>query len=701
MALQGELSMRVEKLLKQGQRQAARSLAHWALDRQEADSEGIAAAAAVACAEGFDELACALFSRIHPDATAPEFMAARCLVELRVGRDEEVGQRLSAWEALLARVSADDRGMLFAAAASYGQLAALRALVKTFTQSENAVEGGVGKVVAGANEILAALGVLRTVSHQTYSRQGEAAELVIATLPPFVLSVDEPFATCCAGAEAFIQALQAAMPTTNKLLWRFLPRFGRGLPKLISLCAGEGHVPDMTAKAVVVLPDGVLNQHSARHWLAALRHWPNVIIIGLQVHDPGALSLEVTGALGCHAPIGVRDVSSQLLLEECGVKSYVSGLVQSNAAIRKAGVRALWQGGADRGPSPLDVAGKILNGLKVPSAEPASPIRRTLVDLTIQASGECAATSPRWVLPGSSVDLTQLLHSLTRRRASMLEPMGEQHPIEVAMAVDQQLADALPVVIESCIERASRPLRFHVLTRGIGVSQYTLWAELLRGRAGLECYGFDDVDYGRELHLISHTTVSTLDRLLLPLLLPQLARLIYLDVDLVVMGDLAELWTIDLEGRPLAAKPSSSPGTHWGIQMLYQALGSLPPERSEPIRCWLHREGSMTFRAFNAGVLVLNLDRMRRDHAVPLMLSLVEHAAMNDQDALNAYARSNYRPLETTWNAAPRQDNTQGAKIIHFVGPVKPWHDLYISRKPEFERVRNRVELRCRELGLC
>jgi lipopolysaccharide biosynthesis glycosyltransferase len=162
------------------------------------------------------------------------------------------------------------------------------------------------------------------------------------------------------------------------------------------------------------------------------------------------------------------------------------------------------------------------------------------------------------------------------------------------------------------------------------------------------------------------------------------------------MADLAPLWQLDLQGRSLAAKPSSSPGNRWGLQMLYHALERLPLERALPVREWLHRSGPMSFRAFNAGVLVMDLERMRDDAAVAKLLWLVENCGMNDQDALNAYVRGDYLALDGCWNAAPRQDVTLGAKIIHFVGPVKPWHQTYISRKAEFERVHERIAQRRR-----
>src|SRR3712207_9253337 len=50
-------------------------------------------------------------------------------------------------------------------------------------------------------------------------------------------------------------------------------------------------------------------------------------------------------------------------------------------------------------------------------------------------------------------------------------------------------------------------------------------------------YKFDDVDYGHIGRMLAHTTVSTMDRLLLPDVLTDLDRVVYIDIDVAVLGE--------------------------------------------------------------------------------------------------------------------------------------------------------------------
>lgn len=272
--------------------------------------------------------------------------------------------------------------------------------------------------------------------------------------------------------------------------------------------------------------------------------------------------------------------------------------------------------------------------------------------------------------------------------------------MHLACAADAAMAPMVPVLVQSSLDHLSLPLHVHVLTRGLAPATVEAWQRLFAGRAHIEAHACDDWHYGDAPHLLAHTSVSTLDRLRLPELLPTLPRVLYLDLDLVVLGDLAPLWSLDLRGYALAAKPSTSPGTRYGVQMIYQALGALPPEQARARRLELHACGPMCFPAFNAGVLLLDLDRLRRDGAVPRLLDFVHRCAMNDQDALNAWVRGDYLRLGTEWNAAPRQDPTANARIVHFVGPVKPWHELYTARREAFLAVQARVQAQARAMGL-
>jgi lipopolysaccharide biosynthesis glycosyltransferase len=167
-------------------------------------------------------------------------------------------------------------------------------------------------------------------------------------------------------------------------------------------------------------------------------------------------------------------------------------------------------------------------------------------------------------------------------------------------------------------------------------------------------------------------------RVLLPALLPEVERVVYLDADTVVLAPLTPLLDLDLTGHHLAAV-TNVPERH----MLGHAaeLGLSGPARY-----------------FNSGVLVMNLALMRRDRsAVELVAYAREHAAAllwPDQDALNVVLGPTRLELHPRWNAMnsvlsfPWAAELLGAEavaqaraepaIVHFEGPgpCKPWHLL-------------------------
>lgn len=675
---------RTRALLADGKKQDARGLAHAAMDGEAVPGWGMAASAAVASAEGFQEFAQALLERVDPEGAQGVLWPLRLAVSFAL--DAPLDTVLSQAGGAATDVDWQTLEPLWRHAVEYGRIDVLQALEPAMIAC--------APVAAAARSALAQLRELlgRSLPVPGVGSSG-APQVILADLPPFRrASGSEPGRSGALEVALELKRLAGHRGGLPKPAW-WPWRANRNCMNVAVLAAARGHLGSVPDDAIVVLADGQLDRHSRLDWCRALEAWSQVVILGLRVRDPAALDGEAVASLARHQPVGVCDLASRHLLGECGIDAFVTGpAAPASSPVERA--QGLW---ADHvGLAPAAMLPALATAI---SASP--PVGAVHIRQSLRVAGNRAETSPTAAAPRPSGADGESLASLVRARADIDDgPAPSLEEIQVALAVDDKLAEALPVVIESSLRASSLPLRFHVLSRGLSAADWRACRGLFGGRTRIDFYPFDAAHYGEQLRLIGHTTVSTLDRLLLPSLLGRLERVIYLDVDLVVIGDLAPLWHLDLGGRPLAAKPSSSPGTRWGIQMLYHALGSLPIDRAREIARWLHETGPMTFRAFNAGVLLMDLERMRSDRAVPLLLSLVTNCAMNDQDALNAYARSSYVELSPAWNAAPRQDDTQGAKIIHFVGPVKPWHDLYISRKFEFQRVRDRVDQRRRELGL-
>ena len=170
-------------------------------------------------------------------------------------------------------------------------------------------------------------------------------------------------------------------------------------------------------------------------------------------------------------------------------------------------------------------------------------------------------------------------------------------------------------------------------------------------------------------------------RLLLAELLPDTARVLYLDADTVVLDDVQPLWELDLDDCCVAA--ATNPLYRHMEGRIVNELG-LPDRRAY----------------FNSGVLLFDLDLMRREGAdrelVDWATAHRESVNWPDQDVLNAVLWRRRLPLHPRWNAVgglwdlpdrdlpwPRDVVVEARlrpAIAHFLGPFKPWH--YRCRHP-------------------
>lgn len=122
-------------------------------------------------------------------------------------------------------------------------------------------------------------------------------------------------------------------------------------------------------------------------------------------------------------------------------------------------------------------------------------------------------------------------------------------------------------------------------------------------------------------------------RLLLPELLPELNKIIYLDCDIVVRQDLSALdATVNVAGKLLAAvyeAPIEDQSKRWA------ALGCDPD------------------KYFNSGFLVMNLARMREEGTSGKLLDALRHGSLEfpDQDALNIVCKGRVLLLPPVWNS--------------------------------------------------
>lgn len=158
-----------------------------------------------------------------------------------------------------------------------------------------------------------------------------------------------------------------------------------------------------------------------------------------------------------------------------------------------------------------------------------------------------------------------------------------------------------------------------------------------------------------------HLTRSTYLRLLIPDLFPDEDQVVYMDCDMVVMGDLSELDAIDMGDALIAAVPCPSPDP-----LEVEATG--------------HVIGSYV----NAGLLVMNLPLWRNEAVSEACMRLLSDPARpllsEDQSAINIVAHGRMRMLDRRLNVysdpgSYRQtaDFPPSPLVLHYVVNNKPW----------------------------
>jgi lipopolysaccharide biosynthesis glycosyltransferase len=183
----------------------------------------------------------------------------------------------------------------------------------------------------------------------------------------------------------------------------------------------------------------------------------------------------------------------------------------------------------------------------------------------------------------------------------------------------------------------------------------------------------------------SYTTRTTFLRLLLPDVLPPgCGRVIYLDPDVLVSSELGELWRLDLGPFALAA-----------VREMYSPVVSSEYGLGGYLELALDPETPY----FNAGVLVIDTLRWREQGIGRAAIEYVRrHRPYHqDQDGLNAVVAGRFRELDVRWNVSrywDREERRRGvftdlraeARILHFLGPDKPWHPS--AAIPDWKRER-------------
>ncbi len=177
---------------------------------------------------------------------------------------------------------------------------------------------------------------------------------------------------------------------------------------------------------------------------------------------------------------------------------------------------------------------------------------------------------------------------------------------------------------------------------------------------------------------VSFLSKETYYRLMAPGLLPlNLDRILYLDIDMIVIGDIRAAYEVDFKDKLFMAVPDTSSGI-------------------ETVKQNLHMKKDSTY--INAGVLLLNLELLRHEFDLEEALGYAKKYPNRvpncDQDVINGLYSDRIGYLEWIYNYEARFHSISEVlvwpfryrrlkkeiKIIHYMGAGKPWKPGYSGK---------------------
>lgn len=241
-----------------------------------------------------------------------------------------------------------------------------------------------------------------------------------------------------------------------------------------------------------------------------------------------------------------------------------------------------------------------------------------------------------------------------------------QKTIPIFYATDDNYIPCLATSLASLIANASKERHYEV----------NILIEKLReeSRRVLEAMATDNVRirfvpvgerlqaFCHKLHLRDYYTGATYYRFFIPELFPEYDKGVYLDCDVVLTADVAELYKTNVSPFLLAACPDDIVAAVEEFSLYVEAVLGVPAKKY-----------------FNAGVLVLNLARMRSLHiekAFAALLAKRSFKVAQDQDYLNVLCFGRVKLLSPVWNKTPLplQGKEATPRLLHFKINFKPWH---------------------------
>ena len=247
--------------------------------------------------------------------------------------------------------------------------------------------------------------------------------------------------------------------------------------------------------------------------------------------------------------------------------------------------------------------------------------------------------------------------------------MKKYESIPIFFSIDDNYAPYLAVALNSLIKNASQDREYNVIVlhQELSAENQTRLSALEAPNVSIEFYamerGLESITDRRSNYLrCDYFTLTIYFRLFIARMFPEYDKAIYVDSDVVLLGDIAELYDTPLADNYIGACRDKS-------------VADVPP-----LVCYMENcIGVSKDEYINSGVLLMNLAVLREKnfdgHFLELLNTYHFDSIAPDQDYINAICNGRILYLDEAWDTMPNDNapENKAAKLVHYNLFSKPW----------------------------
>ena len=237
--------------------------------------------------------------------------------------------------------------------------------------------------------------------------------------------------------------------------------------------------------------------------------------------------------------------------------------------------------------------------------------------------------------------------------------------IPIFFVTDDNYAPYLDVAIRSLIANASKHYKYviNVLYTRLNEENMSILKRNACSYVQVNCVNITEAikPIKNKLKELYHFSVEMYYRLFIENIFPQYDKVLYLDCDIVVLGDISKLYNVNLEDNLIAGVTERIIYNHEVFSKYVKVTTGIDP-----------------INYINSGILVMNLKKLREVNIAEQFMYVLRKYNCDvidpDQAYINFLCRGKIKYLPNGWNKEPIPEETEGGlNIVHYALYKKPW----------------------------